>query len=402
MISIWPDLWTAGYRVGMPSLWEFVSRSVRNGCCFYVIVPRREGWGQSLNELAEQVGNIRVFYCTDYFSPMWNRFWLLRALRPFIMALEVLFIVALRVPKDFDVIYCLTTLTSFAGWLLRTVYQRKLVIRLFGLGMDGSRMEKNAVTFLRNFSIVMGFLCRANLYIITDDGSSGDRAAKLWGIDESRIRFMRNGISREFFPHVGHETARGQLALADSDVVALSVCRVESGKQVDRVVCAFAEAKHPRLRLVVVGDGEALSYVKQVARECGCFDRVDFVGAVPHDRIHIYYEAADMVLMAYEFSNIGNPFFEALSMGVPIICTSAGNPGRVLGNCGGVSPAIVLSQGDETNRMAEAIDYLAYNPHVRDMMSHSARKWESDHLLSWEDRINLEVTELERLVGEEN
>ena len=79
-------------------------------------------------------------------------------------------------------------------------------------------------------------------------------------------------------------------------------------------------------RLLVVGEGPMAAAWRQQAQTMGLGDRVTFIGRVPDDELPAYYQAADLfVLPSSERSEAyGLVQVEALSAGLPVVCTELG------------------------------------------------------------------------------
>ncbi|MBN2288783.1 MAG: hypothetical protein JXQ83_05575, partial [Candidatus Glassbacteria bacterium] len=91
-----------------------------------------------------------------------------------------------------------------AARLLASRYRLPLVVRLFGvsLGMRGFSLLEQAAKFDETLS----FRLRADRWVITDDGSAGDEAARRLGVPGSRVVFPLCGVER---PALAEEFDRG-------------------------------------------------------------------------------------------------------------------------------------------------------------------------------------------------
>jgi D-inositol-3-phosphate glycosyltransferase len=84
-------------------------------------------------------------------------------------------------------------------------------------------------------------------------------------------------------------------------------------------------------RLVVVGgrpasmhEAREISRLEQLAVRLGVSERVTFVGAVSHDRLPLYYAAADVTVMPSSYESFGLVAVESLACGRPVVATRIG------------------------------------------------------------------------------
>jgi D-inositol-3-phosphate glycosyltransferase len=83
-----------------------------------------------------------------------------------------------------------------------------------------------------------------------------------------------------------------------------------------------------RLQLLIVGgddraEGE-LARLRAVAEAAGVRELVRFVGAVPHEQLDAYYNAADVVVMPSFYESFGLVAVEAMASGVPVVASRVG------------------------------------------------------------------------------
>jgi teichuronic acid biosynthesis glycosyltransferase TuaC len=126
--------------------------------------------------------------------------------------------------------------------------------------------------------------------------------------------------------------------------VFLCVARMSPQKGCDLLLQAFAEAfcddRNVRLRLV--GDGPELSSLEHLSARLGIAPQIDFVGALPADRVRAEMEAADAFVLASRFETFGVVVIEALACGLPVVCTASGGPDHLVDRTNG----LLVAQGD--------------------------------------------------------
>src|SRR3972149_5851485 len=94
----------------------------------------------------------------------------------------------------------------------------------------------------------------------------------------------------------------------------------------DRVICAREGGRRTRL-LVVGGDGkdaERKEELRRLAQELGIAGNVIFQDAVSHDRLPLYYNAADVCVVPSYYESFGLVALEAMACGVPVVASRVG------------------------------------------------------------------------------
>ena len=110
------------------------------------------------------------------------------------------------------------------------------------------------------------------------------------------------------------------------------VGRLESVKQNDRIIRAFSYVtdKEKQAKLIVLGKGPNLNYLKRLCARYGLEDKVIFAGFT--ERITFYLKQARAFVMASKVEGFPNSMIEAMHCGAPVITTdSPGACGEIVG-----------------------------------------------------------------------
>ncbi|MCH8995175.1 MAG: glycosyltransferase family 4 protein [Chloroflexi bacterium] len=255
---------------------------------------------------------------------------------------------------------------------------------------------------LRMYEEVLALRLPADLYLMTNDGTRGDEAlARLNPAATAKLRFWRNGLDLERLQPAEQAERlerRRALGLPDDALVLLTASRLAAWKRIDRAIAALPDVLRslPNALLLIVGDGEERTNLERQARELGVEASVRFVGAVPQEEVVGYMQAADVFLALADLSNVGNPLLEAMSCGLPIVTVDAGATGELIrdGETGRL-----LASGDAT-LVARAVVALGEDAPERARLGSGARRYASEQFWTWEARLQAELEEVERLVGE--
>ena len=190
------------------------------------------------------------------------------------------------------------------------------------------------------------------------------------GLDPSRLRLIRNGISPAQPLAPGErDTIRAGFGFGPDDIVAGAVANYRSVKGLARLIRVVAglHAELPALRLVLIGDGPLRGALEAQAAELGISASVRVHGPEPDARRLV--EAFDLVVGASEAEGLPNALLEAAAAGLPIAATAAGGTVEVVedGRTG-----LLVPVGDEL-ALAGAIRRLVQDPELRARLGAAAR-----------------------------
>ncbi len=113
------------------------------------------------------------------------------------------------------------------------------------------------------------------------------------------------------------EPGKGRPGVTQSDgLTILYAGRLSIEKRVDKIIQTFVACPNlQNARLVIVGSGPEAPKLRRLARN----SRIDFRGAVPHDRMADFYQAADALVLASEYEGTPTVALEALASGCPVV-----------------------------------------------------------------------------------
>lgn len=141
--------------------------------------------------------------------------------------------------------------------------------------------------------------------------------------------------------------ARAELGFQANDQVVLYVGRFDPRKGIETLVRAFAQLQHGQegstsysasnvlnpknLRLVIVGgsdatqaDGQEQRRIEQLVRDMGIAEQTQFVGRIGHERLPLYYTAADVCVIPSHYEPFGLVAIEAMACGTPVVASDVG------------------------------------------------------------------------------
>jgi glycosyltransferase involved in cell wall biosynthesis len=151
-----------------------------------------------------------------------------------------------------------------------------------------------------------------------------DCAASLYGLDPQHSHVTYNGFEFGLLEPVRPpEQVRDELGLDEGDFVLGTAANLKHWKRIDRLLDLLAAIDEPRLRLVIVGDGEAREALEARAAELGVAERVAFTGL--QLQVGDYLQVMDaFCLPSTSRETFGNAAVEAMSAGLPTIVFADG------------------------------------------------------------------------------
>lgn len=116
------------------------------------------------------------------------------------------------------------------------------------------------------------------------------------------------------------ERIRAARPYPDAGAVVITGGRLQSYKQVDRIVEAMALTP-PELRLVVTGDGPERASLETLAKERGVTGKVSFLGRVDTETLYRWYASADVFCSMSSNEAMPVAILELLTAGARIVAS---------------------------------------------------------------------------------
>ena len=114
--------------------------------------------------------------------------------------------------------------------------------------------------------------------------------------------------------------------IGKEEKVILTVARVVKRKGHDSVIKALPQIlkEVPKLKYLIVGDGDYKGTVETLVEKLGLTDRVIFTGTIPHQDIIHFYDLCDVLVMPNraiggKIEGLPNSLLEAAARGKPIV-----------------------------------------------------------------------------------
>jgi glycosyltransferase involved in cell wall biosynthesis len=210
------------------------------------------------------------------------------------------------------------------------------------------------------------------LSFVTDSITAISKATKQALVDyeflsANKIDVIYNGIKAlTVTSEEERQALRNELLISEDDIVLGTVARLDPIKNHPMMLDAFNSVlkNHPNAKLIIVGDGELNSALKEQCNELDISDQVIFTGYItnPSNYIQIF----DIFLLSSLSEGTSMTLLEAMSVGKPCVVTDAGgNPEIIVdgsnglvtenGNADAFSLALqhMLNNSEQTERMGK-------------------------------------------------
>jgi glycosyltransferase involved in cell wall biosynthesis len=297
-----------------------------------------------------------------------------------------------------DVIYAMRSTFVMAGWFWSWKTGAKFVQRHYGVwSYDAWFNQKKWLPRINTLGELLCFKIPSDMCIVTNDGTGGQKLAEWTGFPMERFRFWINGVKKPLrIPDFDAAAFKERIGLTKETPMLMTLGRLTFWKRLDRVIDAMPSvfAEVPEARLVIAGGGELREDLEAQVGRLGLSDFVIFVGPVPHDMIKEYLNACDIFLILNDLTNMCSTLIEALTTGCCVLTRDVGSTTDIVTHD---QNATVLKPGEADDISAAVLDLLK-NPQKRKQLAEEAYKRSMKDFKTWEERIEMEVEEIMRLV----
>lgn len=188
-------------------------------------------------------------------------------------------------------------------------------------------------------------------HVVTVSRRSQEDIAAAFDMPEDSIRLVYNGIDTDTFqpqPDVARVPHR-IMATASADAPL---------KGVRYLVEAFAglAKRHPELELLMVSKPKPDGDTERLIARLGLQQRIRFVSGISTEQLVRHYAEAAVVVVPSIYEGFGLPAGEAMACGVPVVSTTGGALGEVVGDAG------VLVPVRDASSIEQAVEQLLDDP----------------------------------------
>lgn len=153
----------------------------------------------------------------------------------------------------------------------------------------------------------------------------------------------------------------------------LCVGRLVPNKGISYIVRAMPHIlkSHPLTKLIIVGDGPDRNRLTELVNTLNLAEKIEFVGALNHADLSIYYQRATIFISASLQEGFGLVLAEAMGCGCPVIATELPAVRDIIIN----GKTGLLCRQQDSDDIVTHVRYLLDNPEKRQEISQTARKY---------------------------
>jgi glycosyltransferase involved in cell wall biosynthesis len=285
-----------------------------------------------------------------------------------LLAMTVLTVVAL-LNEGFDVIHLANPpdfVAFFAGWKIfgkRIIYdQHDLCPELYVVKFGDNQLTKRALLWLEKLAY------RLADHVIVTNQSYKDIALERGGISESRLTIVRNGpnLQAPTSANIGPELRRKASAII---VYAGAIATQDGVEYLCRALHhLYHTVGHKDFHCVIIGSGECLQVVKDLAREVQVDERVSFIGWISDPGLYASYLASADICVAPEPQNEYNnkstfiKILEYMAAGKAVVAFDLAESRR------SAEGAALYARPNDVQDFAKKLAILISNPSLRRSM----------------------------------
>jgi glycosyltransferase involved in cell wall biosynthesis len=183
---------------------------------------------------------------------------------------------------------------------------------------------------------------------------------------KNKISTITNGIDFELFKSNGNKKLKNTLLF----VSILDKYHEYKGFDYLLDSLKIIIKTHPKIELLVIGEGELKNYYSKKAREMDLVKNVIFLGQKNQDEVAKYCNKASiLILPSIDIEGFGIVLLEAMACKIPVIATDIVGVAREVkqNNCG------IIVKPKDSQALAEAIIKLLKNPKLAKKMGENGR-----------------------------
>ena len=140
---------------------------------------------------------------------------------------------------------------------------------------------------------------------------------------KNKIEIINNGV---FIP-------KENTNIFTNDQINITiVSRLVSHKNIEKIIKAISDLNSPLINLNIIGDGPELNQLQKISLESNIKDNIIFHGKLNRDEINHIFLNSDIYIQASNYEGLPHSLLEAMSYGIPVLCTPVGECKEILGN----------------------------------------------------------------------
>ena len=274
--------------------------------------------------------------------------------------------------EDFTIIHTHSSKAGLLARLAAVLNKTPIVIHTihgfaFNDFMNG--LKKNFFIYLEKL------LAKWTDVLITVSNLNKKKIIDLNIAHENKIKNIYSGIDLSLFTNKRNDDFRKELNLENDHLLLGSVGRLSNQKDPITMIEAFGiiSKPFPNAHLALVGDGELKGKILEKIDQLKLDGKVHLTGN--KNNPWSVYHSMDLFIMSSIYEGLGRSITEALSCGVPVVCTDVeGVPEIVRDNITGI-----LVPPKDANKLADGIIRTLNDMETAKKMAEEGRRFVNDN-----------------------
>lgn len=237
----------------------------------------------------------------------------------FTMTVSILFLLLFKRIK-FDIIHAhFVYRPGYVAAILGKVFGKPVIITAHGSDIHQNLYEDNGLCRKRTYDAI-----KWSKKIITVSEYLQKMIIRIGFGGKTCV--IPNGFSEGIFYPMNKEKCRSKLSLGRNKKIILFIGNLVKIKGVDVLIEAFrmVREKDDNVELIIIGNGPEKLILEQQARNCGIYKKVHFLGVKDHNKIPLYINSANIIVLPSRYEGRPVLILEALACGRPVVASRIG------------------------------------------------------------------------------
>ena len=278
---------------------------------------------------------------------------------------------------SFDLVHGHDWLVASAGDHLAKRFRAPFVVTIHAteFGRHQGWVDKHPQSYIHG---VEQWMANRAERVITCSSYMREHVADVYGLEESRIAVIPNGIDpSELVPVDDLDTLRSRFAEQHEKLVLLVGRLVyEKGFQLALEALPRLVERVGHVRFLIAGSGTAEAELRAQATQLGLDAHGTFLGWIGDDVLHSLYRIADLTVVPSIYEPFGLVALEAMASGCPCLVADTGGLREVVPN----EDVGLRFRSRDPSSLASMAERLLTDEHLRDRLVAEA----SEHVLSFD------------------
>jgi len=319
---------------------------------------------------------VRIYYCQNTKPGKYTVSWWKESIKKF---------VELQDKSPYDLIHS----QSAGGYYilrkrLNEKYNTPVVVSLHGTTVNEIRTKfrmtfdlRSKLSMLKNiytyFFWDRFYIKVADAVIATSDQQL-EIIKRFYHVDAEKLYLVYNGIDEHLFKNsINTTNLRNSLNIERNEQILLCVARLKKEKGIQNIIKVIPSVVKaiPKIRLLIIGDGEYKYPLMRLSKKLNVLAKINFLGFVPYNKLPYYYNVCDaFVNPTIRENGYDLTILQAMSCGKPVICSNIGSVPTV------ISDRVdgFLYPKNNLDALAKILINLIAQPEIRKTVGENARK----------------------------